>query len=747
MNLKKPLLKSIILLFGMMVFLPSYASVLSREYDVELSYRQTALKEVLDEFTVQTGVTFSYETSLGSKILSSVSLNAKDASLETLLNRLFSSTGISWQVSDKVVALYYEEPKPAPSASPAKKTTVGGEVLDAAGIPLIGATVMIEGSTTGTLTDVDGKWTLDVDKPSANLVFDCLGYVTVTLPANGDVAKVVLREDVQALEEVVVVGYGVQKKVNVTGAVSSIDFSKENENRPILSASAALAGMAPGMTVMQGSGQPGSDGASIRIRGVGSFSDNASNPLVLVDGIEWSMDNVNPNDIASISVLKDAASTSIYGTRAANGVILITTKNGMEAKPRISYSYKGIVQMPYNELEWVSDYATYMELYDESLVNIGLSPKYNTEIEKWREAAKDPYALTSAGVPNYVAYPNTNWFEELFQTGYSQEHNLSVSGGSKAVRYMISMGYQDNQGVMNRFNLNSSAQKANFRSNIEADVTNWFTLGTKIYGQFQSVGVTNVTNGFNNLYMTTPGIYPGSPNMWGRPASNQESPNANNVFAAMAGSDGTKHTWRVNGSVYAKIRPYKGVSIEGTFNYAPTFAENSTYSRENGYWNYVTNTRYSSSSLDKAVITNRFYRTYRMSTELLARYDTTIAEEHTLGAIAGYSAISYLEWDWGIQKEGGTDWSLNQLETYTAYKQDSSTSKNGWGLRSYFARVNYSFRDRYLFEANIRVDGSSKFGANNRYGIFPSFSAGWKIHEEPFMAGTRSWLDNLKLRA
>lgn len=635
------------------------------------------------------------------------------------------------------------------SAQATASSIVKGVVTDEAGIPVIGATVMVEGTLNGTQTDVDGKWSLTVKDPMhSSLVFSCMGYETLIFPiGNQKELKVMMKEDTQLLEEIVVVGYGTQKKANLTGSVTSIDFADKTSGRPILSTSAALAGMAPGMTVMQSSGQPGSESATIHIRGVGSFSSNASSPLVLVDGIEWSMDNVNPNDIESISVLKDAASTAIYGTRAANGVILITTKNGKEAHPRISYAYKGIVQMPYNDLEWVSDYAQYMKLFNEGCYNAGMQNQFtDTDIRNWENAAANPYGLNEYGVPNYVAYPNTNWFQEIFQTGYSQEHNLSVSGGTNKVRYLVSGGFLDNQGVMNRFNLDSSSQKANFRTTLESDVTKWFTLGTKIFGQWQQYGTANISNGFNYLYQTTPGIYPGSENAWGRPASGNESPNANNVFAQMAGSIGTKRTWRVNGTVYAKIRPYKGVSIEGTFNYAPTFQENRTRSRENGRWDYITDTRYSVSSLDNAVVSHSFTRTYRMSTELLARYDETFGD-HAIGALVGYSAQEYRKWGWGMQKKGATDWTLSDPSTFAEMNSISSTSEAGWGLRSYFGRVNYAFKDKYLFEANLRVDGSSKFGPQNRYGFFPSFSAGWKIHEESFMTSTKSWLDNLKLRA
>lgn len=744
-----PILK-LALTLAMLVFvvIPSFASLVSRQFDVKLAFKQAPVERILDEFASQTGVKFSYEASLGSKIIPSVNVDESNASLEKILEQIFSGTDISWKVMDEVVALSYVKAEPQIAKTAAKQPSlVRGTVKDTDGNPLVGVTVMIEGTSKGTLTDDNGRWEMDAPAGS-NLVFTSIGYKAVTVPVDGRTGyDTVMSEDRELLEEVVVIGYGTQKKANLTGSVTSIDFGKSTEGRPILNTSSALAGMVPGMSVLQSSGQPGSEETAIRIRGTGSFTSGASSPLVLVDGVEWSMDNVNPNDIESISILKDAASTAIYGTRAANGVILVTTKSGVESKPAVSYSYKGIFQKPYNNLKWISDYATYMELFNEGCDNANTSHQFSqANIDIWKAAAQDPYGLNEYGVPNYVAYPNTDWFSEIFQNGYSQEHNVSISGASKKVKYLVSMGYLDNQGVMNRFNLDSSTQKANFRTNIEADVIKWFTVGAKIFGQFQQYGCANIANGFNNLYMTTPGIYPGSENAWGRPANNDESPTANNIFGHMAGSTGTKRTWRVNGSLYAKIRPYEGLSIEGTFNYAPTFGENHTYSRENGYWDYVTDQRYSSSELSKATMTNSLNRTYKMSTDLLVRYENTFGK-HYLGALAGYSAIMYKKWGWSYQKMGATDWSLNDPTTYETLNSSSVATPGHWALRSWFGRVNYAFNDRYLFEANLRVDGSSRFGTKSRYGVFPSFSAGWKIHEEEFMANTRSWLDHLKLRA
>lgn len=422
--------------------------------------------------------------------------------------------------------------------------TVNGVVIDENGETLPGVSVVEVGTTNGVLTDLNGHYTLKTTSAKPSVSFSYIGYQTTTLLLNGRTKlDVQMKVETKVLDEVVVVGYGVQKKVNLTGSVTSINFADQTEGRPIMSVSSALSGLAAGMNVTQASGQPGSDGATIRVRGNGTF--NTNSPLVLVDGIEWSMDNVNPNDIESISVLKDAASTAIYGTRAANGVILITTKNG-KGKPQISYSYSGVVQMPYNNLSFVSDYARYMGLVNEACDNVNTKGIFSQEsIDRWRAASADPNGLNEHGVPNYVAYPNTDWFDEVFDTGYSQEHNLSVSGSSEKVKYMLSLGYLDNQGVMNRWNLDSSTQKINFRTNLEAKIVKWMTVGTRLYGQKQDYGMANISNGFKYLYQTTPGVYPGEPNYWGRAAlASEESSNANNIFGQMAGATGFNTVWR-----------------------------------------------------------------------------------------------------------------------------------------------------------------------------------------------------------
>ncbi len=628
--------------------------------------------------------------------------------------------------------------------------TVSGKVTDAAGSPLAGVTIMVEGTYTGSMTDMDGAYSLNVQDPSkASLVFSCLGYKTETRPVGASsVVNIALAEDTQLLDEIVVVGYGTQKKVNITGSVTAVDFEKQMDGRVILTPATSLSGLVPGMNVSQTSAQPGQEKTTLRIRGTGTFSSAGSDPLVLVDGVEWNMSDVNPEDIASISVLKDAASTAIYGTRAANGVILITTKSGKKGNAKISYSYSGIVQMPYNNLEFVTDYVSYMNYVNEASHNVGGTDifKPNT-IEQWTTAAKNPNSLTEAGVPNYMAYPNTDWFEEVFSTGYSQQHNLSVSGANDKVKYLVSMSYVDNQGVINRYDINSSTQKANFRANIEADVTKWFKLGTKILGQYQQYGMANISDGFSYLNMTTPGVYPGEPGKWGKPASDDESTQAANILQRLSGRGGYDHRWKLSGSLFGVITFFEGFTAEATVNYSPSFRDYQRYSLQTGTWNYIANELVSISNMAEATVTRQADFDHKMSSDILLRYNGTFGD-HAVGALAGYSAIYYKDFGkFGVGKTNASDWSLHDLGTFSELTSASSDAALAWGLRSYFARANYAYKDRYLFEANVRVDGSSRFGPGKKYGVFPSVSAGWKLSEEPWMAETKTWLTSLKLRA
>lgn len=388
-------------------------------------------------------------------------------------------------------------------ASPQQaKIKVTGIVEDALG-PIVGANVVEKGTTNGTITDMNGNFNLEVS-PDAVLVVTYIGYTEQQIPVGNQTSFTIkLKEDSQTLDEVVVVGYGTQKKVNLTGSVSSVNFEEQALSRPITNVSNALAGLSAGVQVMQSSGNPGSDGSTIRIRGVGTL--NNADPLVLIDGMEGSMDLVNPQDIESISVLKDAASSSIYGSRAANGVILITTKKGKAGKLSVSYSGRISYAQPTNLIDQVSNYADYMTWMNESFENIG-QPKHfaQSTIDLWREKSLDPNGLNENGVPNYIAYPNTDWQKVLFEHGIINDHNVSVSGGTDKLRVLMSAGYLSNPGLVK----NTGIQKYSLRANIEADITKWLTVGTRTFATQEDKEIGHFDNANNYLRQTTPGVYP-----------------------------------------------------------------------------------------------------------------------------------------------------------------------------------------------------------------------------------------------
>ena len=360
------------------------------------------------------------------------------------------------------------EPTPVVASPQQAKHSIKGVVEDALG-PIAGANVVEKGTTNGTITDMDGNFSLEVS-PNSILVVSYIGYKDQEIPVNNQTSfNIKLAEDSQALEEVVVVGYGTQKKVNLSGSVSTINVAELTESRPITNVSHALAGLAAGVNVQGTANQPGNDNASIKVRGQGTL--NESSPLVIIDGVEAGINTVNPQDIESMTVLKDAASSAIYGSRAANGVILITTKQGKAGSIKLDYNGYVSFTSPSipSSMDPVSDYATYMELINEGYLNSNLKAQFSQAvIDEWRaDGGRDP-----------LKYPNTNWIDETFTPSTSHNHVISMSGGSDKIRFYSSFGYQKNPGVME----NTGFEKYNGRVNISADVKPWLNLGAQVSG-------------------------------------------------------------------------------------------------------------------------------------------------------------------------------------------------------------------------------------------------------------------------
>lgn len=722
--------------FGLLLLLVLGAFV-AKAQTISVDYQSVKLSNVISDIQKQSGYSFVYNNSL-------VNVNAPvtakaSGSIRQVLDAVLSGLPIDYEILDMQITL-------SPKKKDGRKVAVSGIIKDDTGAPLPGVVIMEKGTSNATVTDNDGKYAISV--PSGAMIsFSCMGFKEEehSAPSGGGKIDLQLVSDINYLDEVVVVGYGVQKRANLTGAVSTINFSEGLESRPITSTSSALGGLAPGLAVTQTSGRPGEDAATLRIRGNTTL--NTNNPLVLVDGIEYSMDNINPQDIESITVLKDASSTAIYGSRAANGVILITTKGGTAGKIHVSYNNNLTLQMPYlGGLEYVTDYAESMRLVNEGTDNLGIAHVYSDQtIALWENAKLHPDDLNAYGVKNSIAYPNTDWFKEVFHNGFMQRHDLSFSGGTEKVKAYASVGYLDNPGVMSHHGMSSGTTKYDIRTNVEIQFADWLTAGAKLFGERQDYGMMDIASGFQYLKMTIPGMYPGEPDKWGYIATDEENANANNIFKNMAGTAGEEYSYRGSATAFLNARLLKGLTFEVNANHNFNHNHVHSYSASTRIWDYVTDTVQKESSLATAGNKIKTTETYRSNAEALLRYNGVFGK-HEVGALAGYSVNHYIQSMASVYKEGKTDWAITELSAYTNL-MDSDSSTSDWGLMSGFGRINYAYDNRYLFEANLRYDGSSRFAPESRWGLFPSFSAGWRINEEPWMKGRFPWLDNLKLRA
>lgn len=706
--------------------------------DISVDYKGVKLNSVLLDIQNKTGYHFIYNNSLvdvNTEVTAKVS-----GSITKVLDVILEDLSIKYEISDKQIIL-----SPAvKQAKQSKSVTVSGTVLDEQGQPLPGVFISEKGTKNATTTDLDGKYSLTLAVDS-NMEFSCLGMKTEEMlpPRNGKL-DLQMKPDTNYLDEVVVVGYGVQKRANLTGAVSTVNFSEGLESRPITTASSALGGLAPGLAVSQTSGQPGSDGATLRIRGNTTL--NSNGPLVLVDGIEYSMDDINPQDIESITVLKDASSTAIYGSRAANGVILVTTKGGSVGKTHVTYSMNMDMQMPsLGGLGYVTDYARHMKLINEGADNVGVSHVFSDQtINLWENARQHPNDLNAYGVQNSIAYPNTDWFKEAFQNGLLQKHNIAVTSGNETVKGYVSIGFMDNTGVMSHHGVNSGTTKFDVRANLDVNVTKWLTVGAKVFGERQDYGMADVGTAFGYLKMSVPGMYPGSTNKWGYVSTDEESPNANNIFKNLANRDGEKYYYRGSATAYIKAKLYKGLSLEVTGNHNFNIGYTHSYTAQADTWNYVSDTLQEESSLLTAWNEIAHTASYRTNGEAILRYNETFGK-HEVGVIGGFSVNYYISPYSSVEKRTKMDWAITEMSAYAELlASDSGTSE--WGLMSGFGRINYVYDGKYMVEANLRGDGSSRFSPQSRWGIFPSFSAGWRISEERWMNGASSWLSNLKIR-
>ena len=680
----------------------------SQNAKVSIRMNNVKLDKILNEIENQTDYLFIYNNQVDINKITSVKV--KNEAVAQVLDRILSGTGINYELEGTHIILTTEAIKDLHAQQQAK--TVTGTVTDVSGEPIIGANIRIKGTTTGTITDIDGNFSIEAE-PQSVIEVSYIGYLTQeTVINNQKSIRFLLKEDTKTLDEVVVIGYGVQKKADLTGSVANINTEKLN-TQSNANIGQALQGKIAGVDIVSQGGAPGS-GTRIMVRGIGTL--NNASPLYIVDGMYMnSIDHINPNDIASIDVLKDASSAAIYGSRAANGVIIVTTKEGSntEGKPIIDLS-----------------------------VNLGISTasKFLDMLDAKGWAEVTTIARQAIGKPaldmatDLANKPDNDWQDIMFRPALMQNYNLSVKGGGKYSTYYTGLGYFNQDGIVKgtnyqRYNIQS---KNDYKRGIFSAGTNLiisFSHDKPLHQELRGGMIGTILQSVPTLEKyddTREGGYGGT---YGD-VVNIPHPLAiidNNIM------DRYNENVKIFANLYAQIELFKGLKYK--LNLTPDFS----FER---YKNYLNKYDFGLATNSITQLTERQRRRRNILVENLLTFDRTFGE-HKISALAGYT---YQDSRFRhIQAYGeGLPQGLEEIDAATTNR---SNEGNSWRsvLTSILGRVFYSYQNKYLFTATIRRDGSSKFGKNNRYGYFPSFSLGWNVAEEKFMENVH-WLDQLKLR-
>lgn len=680
----------------------------SQNAKVSIRMNNVKLDKILNEIENQTDYLFIYNNQVDINKITSVKV--KNEAVAQVLDRILSGTGINYELEGTHIILTTEAIKDLHAQQQAK--TVTGTVTDVSGEPIIGANIRIKGTTTGTITDIDGNFSIKAE-PQSVIEVSYIGYLTQeTVINNQKSIRFLLKEDTKTLDEVVVIGYGVQKKADLTGSVANINTEKLN-TQSNANIGQALQGKIAGVDIVSQGGAPGS-GTRIMVRGIGTL--NNASPLYIVDGMYMnSIDHINPNDIASIDVLKDASSAAIYGSRAANGVIIVTTKEGSntEGKPIIDLS-----------------------------VNLGISTasKFLDMLDAKGWAEVTTIARQAIGKPaldmatDLANKPDNDWQDIMFRPALMQNYNLSVKGGGKYSTYYTGLGYFNQDGIVKgtnyqRYNIQS---KNDYKRGIFSAETNLiisFSHDKPLHQELRGGMIGTILQSVPTLEKyddTREGGYGGT---YGD-VVNIPHPLAiidDNIM------DRYNENVKIFANLYAQIELFKGLKYK--LNLTPDFS----FER---YKNYLNKYDFGLATNSITQLTERQRRRRNILVENLLTFDRTFGE-HKISALAGYT---YQDSRFRhIQAYGeGLPQGLEEIDAATTNR---SNEGNSWRsvLTSILGRVFYSYQNKYLFTATIRRDGSSKFGKNNRYGYFPSFSLGWNVAEEKFMENVH-WLDQLKLR-
>lgn len=652
----------------------------------------------------------------------------------------------------------------------AQNRSISGKVFDTNEEPLIGVTVTIENTTIGAITDIDGAFTLQVPEGKVVLNVSYVGFVPqkVTVASGQSNVTVRLSEDAVLLNEVVVVGYGKQKKVNLTGAVASVG-GEELENRVTKSLSSMLQGTVAGLNVTTSSGVPGSS-ASINVRGITSIHE--SEPLVLIDGAVGDIDRVNPNDVESISVIKDASAAAIYGARAAFGVILVTTKSGAakDGKATVRYSGRFGWQAPTTSTDyettgywsvytinqfWQANSGTlYVDYTDQDMQEL-----WNRVNDK-TEHPDRPWVVEDVrnGRNQWVYYGNYDWWHSLYRDNRPmQQHNVSISGGKDDVKYFVSGSYDKQTGIL-RENPDIY-RKYNLRSKIDFRINEWLTMSnnTSFYSsQYSYLGDGDVENTLaysaRHALACFPQKNPDGSWLYGTPYLNYKVANGRHILLGENSHRNVERSTDFTNTTRLVYAPIRELSFTGDFTYRQYQSRNTSRSNVMYYREYPDGellsyaTGAGANRLDEAVNTNQYY-----STNIFGTYDDTFNQAHHLSVVGGMNYEAWKNKNISAYGENLVSTDLDDLDLVGQNAEGATITGVGGGQNEYallgiFGRINYDYKSRYLFEVSGRYDGTSRFASGSRWGFFPSASVGWRISEESFFQPVRQWIDNLKVR-
>ncbi len=630
----------------------------------------------------------------------------------------------------------------------AQNNPITGTVIDEKGLPVHGATATVENTTRSTQTNENGIFTLQA-APGEKIIVSYINYQPAEVVVTGETSYIIaLNQSVTELSDVVVVGYGTQRKVNMVGAVSAVKIDEKVTTRALPNLSSALSGMVPGLAATQNSGMAGRNGATLLIRGLGSV--NSSGPLIVVDGMpDVDINRLNINDIESVSVLKDATAASVYGSRGANGVVLVTTKSGKGAaeKTAITFTSNTALTTATKPFRSMSDYPR--ALFTQQIAELTSKTPDNLN---FKDGTIDEWM--AKGMIDPLRFPNTDWWDLILRNGWLQNYNVSANGGDDKSNFFVSLGYKDEKGLQ----INNDYKQYNARINFDYKLLKNLKTGVKLFGNSSEFSYTledgftestdNNTAGLDMRYAIA-GVTPYDPvsGLYGGAMAYNESPQAFNPYAAYTLMIRKRKRQEGNGNIYLQWEPVKGLTgaVEYYLNYynqfqsyAPTPAK-----AYNFQINQFNGREYIASN---AGISNAIDNGFKTMFNTRLNYKHNFGGNHDVGALLVYSEEYWFDRDLDASRNDRLHPSLSEIDAALTTVQSNGGSSSAEGLRSYIGRLNYTGFNKYLFEANFRVDGSSKFLKGSQYGFFPSAALGWRFTQEKFLSFLDGILNDGKFR-